>query len=162
MASVTTRPASVPLDVHVVLEQLERGLIGPHDLLDQQVEAGVGRLELVALVLQLLDPRQDLLGQLLVLCELGLFQLGQDVGLAAQLRDQEPPLVADQGRVDVLVGPAGLAQGIDVQPGLVGKRTVADVGHIHHGREVADLEDEPRDLGQGLDLLRRRAPPGPS
>ena len=40
--------------------QLEEGLVLPQGLAHQEVEAAVGALELVAVLLQLLEPRQDL------------------------------------------------------------------------------------------------------
>jgi len=147
-------PVGVLLHGHVVLDQVERGAVGPYDLLDEQIEGRVRGLELKALVLQFLDPGEDFLGQLPVLRKLDLLQLGQDVGSAAQLGDQVPPLIAYQGRVDMFVGPAGLAQGVDVEARLVGERALAHVRHVEHGGLIADLGDEPRDLRERLDLLR--------
>ena len=94
--------------------------------LDQQHERRLGGLELVALVLQVLDPVEHPGQQVAVLLQAVLAQLLGDVRLARQLADQHPALVADGGRVDVLVAGGVLADAVDVHPPLVGERAGAD------------------------------------
>ncbi len=125
------------LNRHVIFDQVEKRLVRTHGLLDEQVEAGVGGLELVAFVLKLLNAKQYLSGQLLILGNLCLFKLGQYIGLAAQFGDQKPPLVADQLGRDMLVAALALAQGIDVQSRLVGE----------YGQEPVELAIDPEMIG---------------
>ena len=51
----------------------------------------------------------------------------RDVGPAAELGDDQPPGVADRGRIDVLVAPLDLGDGGAVDAALVGERRAPDV-----------------------------------
>jgi hypothetical protein len=55
-----------------------------------------------------------------------LAELLGDVGLARELADEHPALVADGGRVDVLVAGGRLAHRVDVHPPLVREGAGAD------------------------------------
>ena len=70
------------------------------------------------------------------------------VGLAAQLRDDEAPGVADRRRVHVLVAALDLGHRRAVDAALVGERRPADVRLVVVGVDVGDLGDRPRQLGQ--------------
>jgi len=69
-----------------------------------------------------------------------LAQLLGHVRLARQLTDQNPPLVADLGGVDVLVAGRDLADAVDVHPAFMGEGAGADEGlagaEIHVGRLI--------------------------
>ena len=70
------------------------------------------------------------------------------VGPAAELGDDEPALVADDRRVDVLVAPLDLGHRRAVDAALVGERRPADVRLVVGGRDVGDLGDAPRQRRQ--------------
>ena len=78
------------------------------------------------------------------------------VGPAAELADDEPALVADARRVDVLVAPLDLGHGRAVDAALVGERRAADVGLVVVGRDVGDLGHAPRRARSGRPGRRRR------
>ena len=75
----------------------------PLDLRTNSVERCVGRLELVAGILQRADLRQELVEQLLVLGDFVPPGQGQEVRAAAQLAYQHAALVAYPLGIDVLV-----------------------------------------------------------
>jgi hypothetical protein len=118
---------------------------------DQQLEGGVGDLEGIAAVLQLLDPVEDAgpEGGVGVQVEAELARLGQDVGAAGQLRDQHPGLVADPARVDVAVGVGPAGDGRGVQAGLGGEGGRADIGLAVVGGQVGQLGDGVGGGGEG-------------
>ena len=92
-------------------------------------------------------------------------QLGhlvEQAAAAAQLGDQQAALVADERRVDVLVGALDLDHAVGVVAGLVGEGAGADVGLLRPGRHVRDLADEVRDLGQARAAARRVTTSWPS
>ena len=76
--------------------------------------------------------------------------LGTDrgVGPPAELGDDEPPVVADRGRVDVLVAPLDLGHRRAVDAALVGERRPPDVRLVVVRGDVGDLGDRARQLGQ--------------
>ena len=69
------------------------------------------------------------------------------------MRDHDVALVADPGRLDVLVGARVLFDGGDVQPALVGERAVAHVGRVGQRRPVQPLVEQPRDVGEPRQLV---------
>ena len=95
---------------------------------DQELERGLGALEGEPVGLELLDQLGQRAGidrAVEAVAELLGPELG--VGPAAELADDQPALVADQGRVDVLVAPLDLGHGRAVDPALVGEGRAADV-----------------------------------
>src|SRR3970282_289486 len=65
-----------------------------------------------------------------------LLHLRQDVAPSCQLRDQDASVIPHQRRVDVLVRPAFLNHGGNVQPRLVREGCRAHVGLARGGRPV--------------------------
>ena len=94
-------------------------------LADQQVERAVGRLELVAAVLEVLDPIDDACGGLAVHVAAGL-----DGALARQLGDQDAAVGAHLRRVDVLEGARVPVDPGHVHAALVSERVGAHVGLV--------------------------------
>ena len=119
---------------------------------DQQLEAGLGALEREALVLELLDElREDLGVDDAVELVAELLRPDPGVRLAAELADDEPALVADRRRVDVLVAPLDLRDRRAVDAALVGERRPADVRLVVVRVLVGDLRDRPAELRQALE-----------
>ena len=144
------------LDEAGVVDDPERRRVVRLVAADQQLEARLGALEREALALELLDELAEDLGvddAVELVAEL----LGADPGvrLAAQLADDEPALVADGGRVDVLVAPLDLRDRGAVDAALVGERGPADIRLLVVRVDVGDLRDGPAELGQA----RSRSPP---
>ena len=81
--------------------------------------------------------------------------------LPGQLADQDPALVADRRRVDVLVAGGVLADAVDVHPPLVGEGAGADERLAGPEVHVGRLVDVARDLGQVGELAGQRAPRSP-
>ena len=70
--------------------------------------------------------------------------------------DDDVPAVADQRRVDVLVGARVLLHRRDMQPALMREGALADIGGVAVGRAVEALVEEARDMGQAAPARRRR------
>ncbi len=87
-----------------ILDGLKVWFEGTGDSLDQQIKRSPGTLELVALVFQSHDFRQDFVHQFAVVFDVVLGRDRHDVAASRQLADQNPSFVANQRRVDVLVG----------------------------------------------------------
>ena len=128
---------------------------------DQQLQRGVGALVLVAARLHSLDLLRQAPGvvasQGVADAEVG--HLVEQAAAAAELGDEQAPLVADGCRVDVLVGGFDLDDAVRVVTGLVGEGAGADIGLLRPGRHVRDLADEVRDIGQTRELARRHDRP---
>ena len=126
---------------------------------DEQLERRLGALERQAVGLELLDePRQLARVDALELVP----QLARPDGRvrpAAELGDDEPAGVPDGARLDVLVRPLDLGDGRPVDAALVGERRPADVRLVVVGREVGDLGDAARQLGQALEAAATGAAP---
>jgi hypothetical protein len=116
---------------------------------EQQLERRVGRLERVAAGLHLLHPRGHPRHQLGVAGEVEaqLAALQLDRGAAGHLRDQQPHVVADAGRVHVLVEVGVDLDRARVQAGLVRERAHTDVGLPRRRRHVGHLGDRVRHPG---------------
>ena len=95
---------------------------------DEELEAGLGALEREPVRLELLDQVRQL-ARIDDAIELVTQLLGPDrgVGPPAELGDDEPPGIADDGRIDVLVAPLDLGHGRAVDAALVGEGGPADV-----------------------------------
>ena len=65
--------------VVLVFDQLESRLVCPHNFSDEQVEAGVGGLKLIALIFKLLHAFEDFFCQFFIFGDFRFFQLGEDV-----------------------------------------------------------------------------------
>ena len=142
-------------DADVKAQRLEPDAMTARQPLDQQHERRLGRLELIALVLQVLDSVEHASQQFAVLFQAVFTQLLGDVGLARQLADQDPALVADGRGVDVLVARRVLADAVDVHSPLVCECTGADKRLVRPEVHVGRLVDVARELGQMLQLARR-------
>src|SRR4029079_19088641 len=94
------------LDDDPVGLELEVGPETAQRPLHEQLEGGLGALELEALVLQGLEPIEDpaRVGRVTVEVDAELTGLPEDVRLAGQLRDEHAAMIADRLGVDVLVG----------------------------------------------------------
>src|SRR3990172_3945849 len=101
--------------------ELEKRLVGPVRPAHQDLERGLGRLELVPLVLEILDLIEDPLRRGIAGLELDpfLLELRQDVAPSQEIRDEDAPAVAHRFRGDVLVRPRMTADGRYVHPPLV-------------------------------------------
>ncbi len=114
----------------------------------EQLEGGVGRLEVEALGLELLEPLGHLARGLAVELDAHLLGLELHGGPAGEVGHQEAGAVADPCGVDVLVGVRATRDGRGVQPRLVGERRRAHVGLGVVGRQVHQLGDVVADLGE--------------
>ena len=132
---------------------LKSGSIAPGLAPQQQLERAVGRLELVAAVLELLDPLEHAPGCHLVQLDADRGRLLAHAGAARELRDQQLALVADQRRRDVLERRGVRAHAGDMHAALVGEGVAPDVGLIGIRRDVEELVDEVGGLGQPRELL---------
>ena len=131
-----------------VVAQREGPLVAGLVALHEQLERRLGALEGEAVGFELLD---DLAQRLRIdAVELLAELLGPDldVGLAAKLADHETHDVADDARVDVLVGAAGAGRRGAVDAALVGERGPADVRLMVVRGDVDDLGDVAGHLGQ--------------
>ena len=77
------------------------------------------------------------------------------VGFAAELAHDEPHNVADDARIDVLIGPIRLRNGRAVDAALVRERRPADVRLVVVGGDVHDLRDVARQFRELGELARR-------
>ena len=147
-------PRAMAADHAAVIEQREQRLVVRREPAHEQRDAGLGRLVGEPLVLLRLDQLDDLhRGGGIDVLKARLARLGNHIGPAGKFAHHHPRRVADHGRVDVLVGVGVALHRGDMHARLVGEGAVADVGHVHIGREVGDLGREARDLVQ----VRERA-----
>ena len=88
--------------------QREEGPVDAGLALHQELEGRIGHLEVVALMLELLEPGEDQLrpAGLALDVHAQLARLGQDGAAAGELAHQHVALVADQPGIDVLEGRA--------------------------------------------------------
>ena len=138
------------LDDDAIALEVEVGAMVPEGSLHQELERGLGALELVALVLEPLQGLEDPAGLRRVLLEVDpvLPRLPQDVRLPGQLGDEDPPVVAHQLGRDVLVRLGVLEDRRDVHPGLVREGGVPDERLVLPGRAVRQLRGEARHVAQ--------------
>ncbi len=131
--------AAAALDDHPPGLQPEEVRALAHLLAQQQLEAGLGRLEAVAHRLEVLHPVDDPQDRVAVRLEPERPALQLDRRAAGQLGDQQAHVVADDRRVDVLVEVGVGLDGADVQPGLVREGAAPDPRLVGVGRDVGDL-----------------------
>ncbi len=142
-------------DAHAL--DAEELLLPPGGTAHQQLQGRVGRLEVVALVLQALEVVDHLVDRRTVERQAELLRLDLDRRPPGHLAHDEAGAVADQLRVDVLVGVLGPLDRTDVQAGLVGERRGADVRRLRVERPVEHLGDVVADRGEPLDAPLRQA-----
>ena len=126
---------------------------------DEQRQRSVGRLELVALVLEHLDAVEHVaqLGCLVRDVEAQLARLHHDVAASREIADEDVAAVADERGIDVLVAADHFLDRIHVGAALVRERRRAHPGQARIRPDVGRLVDELREL---LELRRatRAAP----
>ena len=146
------------LDDHAPRLEPEQRLVVARLLADQQVERAVGRLELVAAVLQLLDALDHARG--------GRRRPRRRAPATVPLPDSSETSTravgADVGRVDVLERAGVAVDAGHVHAALVGEGVGAHVGLVRVRRDVAELVDQVRDLGQAPQPVARRCTRSPS
>ena len=146
----------------VALDGEER-LGPPAGLAHQQLERRIGRLEDPALGLELLELLGEGAGGAVVELDAELLGLHRHAGPAAEVGHEDARVVADDDRVDVLVGRApGAAQGRGVQAALVGERRRADVGVGVVRRQVDELGHVAADGGEPVEPALGQAAGSPS
>ena len=128
---------------------------GAEGLADQQLEGAFGGFELVAFVLHLLDALQEFAAGVFLeaVGQAVLLELVDDVAAAGKVADQDALAVADEFRLDVLVGGGVLEDGADVDAALVGEGAFADEGLVVAQRKVGQLGDEAADAGETGEFL---------
>src|SRR6266446_2403846 len=127
----------------------------PHE----ELEGRLGALEGEALRLEVLQLAQERGHRRLVRLEVEAEASGlvEEVRAPGQVRDQHPLAVADQVRVDVLVGGRVLLHRGHVQPALVREGALPDEGLALVGLQVGELADQMGDLRELLQLRGRHA-----
>ena len=131
-----------------MLSTLKKLLLPPGGPAHQQLERGVGRLEVVALVLEALEVVDHAVDRRAVHRQAELGRLHRDRRPPGHLRHDEAGAVADQLGIDVLVGVLGPGDGADVQAGLVGERAGPDVRRLRVDGPVEQLGDVVADARQ--------------
>ena len=121
----------------------------------EQLERRLGAFERVPAELELLDLVGDTPRQSAVLGEVDAEgrRFLEHRAAPRLLRDHRVALVADLGRVDVLIRVRGLAHRVDVLAALVRERGLADVRRREGRGDVGDLGDVACDLGEPCQLL---------
>ncbi len=136
----------------------EVGLHPPRRRPHQQLQAGVGSFEHVALGLQPLQVLGEETGGAVVEVHPELLGLHHHAGPAAEVAHQDAGAVADPLGLDVLVGgPAGLAECGGVEPALVGEGRHADVRIGGVGRQVHQLGHVPTHGGEPFEATLGQA-----
>ena len=153
VASVSTRPSARFSTIARQDSSRNSGSYSPVSLAEQQLERAVGGFVVVAAVLEFLDPLDQ--PPRLAVAERDSRVAGPRVhgALARQLGDQQFAPVADDVGVEVLERRRIDVDAGHVHPALVGERVAPDVRLVGVGREVQDLVEEVRGLGQRGELL---------
>ena len=130
-------------------DQPERVGKGAECLACEDLEGSLGTLEHVAFIFELLDSLEELDdgGVSLVesgneVVEFGFLELGGDRGSAGLLGQKKAALIAYDLRLAMLVRRGLLVHRVDVNPALVGERTLTDVGLTVVVVDVGDLAQE--------------------
>ena len=84
-----------------------------------------------------------------------LLHAGEHDGAPADLRGREPPLVADEERVDMLKRPRRLDDAVRVHAGLVRERVAADIRHAGGHLDICDRRELVRVARQKRDVVKR-------
>src|SRR5437867_3286175 len=129
----------------------------PHE----ELEGRLGALEGEALRLEVLQLAQQRGHRRLVRLEIEAEAGGlvEEVRAPGQVGDQHALAVADQVRIDVLVGGRVLLHRGHVQPALVREGALPDEGLALVGLQVGELVDQVGDLGERLQLRGADAVP---
>src|SRR5437660_6104633 len=140
-------------------QAVETHAVAVDRLAHEELERRLGPLEGEALRLEVLqvaeERRHRRLVRLEVEAETG--RLVEEVRAPGQVRDQHALAVADQVRVDVLVGGRVLLHRGHVEPALVSEGALSDEGLALVGLQVGELVDQVGDLGELLQLRGRDA-----
>ena len=132
------------VDDDLELDQFEEGRVAAEHLAHHQFERALRGLELVALVFEFLELIDDppRLGRVLGQRRVDGVDARQQRAAAGDFRHQHAAAVADQFRVDVLVGDRVLHHRVDVHAALVREGVAADVGRLVVVRHVGDFATE--------------------
>ena len=138
-----------------------RGLALTEVTAEQERERRFGVFETPAAMLELLQlvERGGGGGRIAIEVDAEGLRLEDDVAAAGLVADEDGALVADDGRVDVLVGGGELTDGVHVRAALVGEGRGADPRTARIGGEVGDAVDEARQAGEALQRGRGDALP---
>ena len=125
----------------------------------EQLEGGVGRLIGIAHRLALLHLLEQARDARIVLRrdDADALELGEDVGAAGLVRDQQLAPVADRLGRHMLVGARVLLHGRDMDAAFMREGRLADIRRMPVGRAVQHLVENARGMGQRPELLRRDA-----
>ena len=127
---------------HAEALEPEERLVVAGLLAQEQVERGVGGLEVVPAVLELLQPLDRVQGTFGRQLDSRLLGACEHRALAGQLRHQQLAAVAHDVGAHVLEGARVRAHAGDVQAALVRERVATHVGLVRVRRHVAQLVDE--------------------
>src|SRR5213594_247149 len=140
-------------------QAVEAQAVAVDRLAHEELEGRLGALEGEALRLEVLQLAQERGHRRLVRLEVEAEAGGlvEEVRAPGQVRDQHALAVADQVRVDVLVGGRVLLHRGHVQPALVREGALPDEGLALVGLQVGELVDQMGDLRELLQLRGRHA-----
>ena len=146
-----------PLDQHAERIHLEELRHVAEHAPGQQLERGFGRLIGIAHRLVLLHHLEQARDARIVLRrdDADALQLGEDVGAATLVGDQQPAPVAHRLGRDMLVGARVLLHGRDMDAAFMGEGRFPDIGRVPVGRAVQHLVENARGMGQRAELVRR-------
>ena len=130
--------------------QPEEGLVGAQRLADQQLEAAIGALELIALVLKFLEPFNDTFDDGVVLVDVRrqLADAVDDRAAPGHLAHQEAARVAHGLGGNMFKGDRALLDPVHVHAGLVGEGLAPDERHVVDQEDVGHLGHAPHGGGQ--------------
>src|SRR6266403_2048589 len=140
-------------------QAVEAHAVAVDRLAHEELERRLGPLEGEALRLEVLQVAEERRHRRLVRLEVEAETGGlvEEVRAPGQVRDQHALAVADQVRVDVLVGGRVLLHRGHVQPALVREGALPDEGLALVGLQVGELVDQVGDLRELLQLRGRHA-----
>src|SRR5213078_968637 len=135
-------------------QAVEAHAVAVDRLAHEELERRLGALEGEALRLEVLQVAQQRRHRRLVRLEVEAEPGGlvEEVRAPGQVRDQHALAVADQVRVDVLVGGRVLLHRGHVEPALVSEGALSDEGLALVGLQVGELVDQVGDLRELLQL----------
>ena len=109
----------------------------------QNLERSLSHVELVTLLFQLLNFRDNLTAVIAIGVEHDTEFPGLifDIAFAGHIRNQNPSFIADQGRIHVLVSLGGFHNGTHVDAAFVGKGTLAHKRSIFYGYLIRCFTD---------------------
>ena len=138
-----------------------RGLALADMATEQERERGFGVLETPTAVLELLQlvERGGGGGIVAVKVDAEGLRLEDDVTAAGLVADEHGALIADDGRIDMLVGGGELPDGVHVRAAFVGEGRSTDPRATRIGGEVGDAVDETGKASEALERSRGDALP---